>query len=262
MSMTLRMLTLIAAAILCLNQVAFAQTPTPICEAKADANGDCVADALNAPMTVEGVVVAWKQFGTRGPGAIWDPATDCCLSIFDITGAPDIAEGELVRVTGWLGSFAGLAEIVDNPNNGQEDPIVVDLGAGQPPVATLVNAGDLADGSAQAEAMESCLIAVCGTFADAGGTFGTSSANYAFVGDDGETCTIRIDSDTGIGGTPIPAGQVTVTGILGQFDGFNSDCSGYQVLPRSLGDLAEGSCATPVETTTWGQVKSVFSPED
>jgi hypothetical protein len=251
-----------AALILTLAVPAMAQfTPVSLCDLKLDDDGDCVVDTppQGDAVSVEGVVVAWKEFGVRGTGAIWDPTTDCCLAIFDITDAPDLPTGQWVRIDGWVGNFAGLAEIVDNPADGTQDPIVTDLGTnyGVVPPMEVVGA-DLLDFAPQAEAMESCLLQIEGQFNTTDVTFG-GNTNYDFVAADGNTVIVRIDVDTNLVGTEVPLGPVTVVGILGQFNGFTDTCVGYQLLPRTVDDIF-GSVAT-VESS-WGAVKGSFADED
>jgi len=221
--------------------------PTPICDVKTDGNGDCITDAVDQTVCLEGIVVAWKHFGDRGPGAIWDPVSGCCISVFDISNAPDIPIGTRVQVCGWVGNFAGLAEITDEPGNGSNDPVVTVI---DPVVvatpATPIDGADMADDSALAEQMESCLVSVCGRFVDSG-DFLPFSANYDFIADDGSTVQIRIDSDTGIQETPIRTGLVTVRGILSQFNLFQDTCIGYQLLPRSTTDFLAPQCGASID---------------
>lgn len=220
---------------------------TSVCDLNVDVDGDCISDAVDDEVCVRGIVTAWKQFGSRGPGAIRDPDSGCCVSIFDISNAPDLPIGTYIEVCGWVGNFAGLLEIVDNPANGSEDPVITVLDPGPLPTpATPVSCADLADDSPLAESLESCLVQLCGSFVDTG-DFGTGSANYAFVDLDGNSCQIRIDSDTGIGGTPIPVGNVTVVGVLSQFNEFQDTCIGYQVLPRSLDDFGPPVCEAKLD---------------
>jgi len=252
----------LVAALLALPALVAAQNPggfplRSICEVRSDSNADCTQDAINDSVCVEGVVVVWQEFGVRGPGAIWDPVSGCCISIFDITSAPVVPIGNKVRVCGWTGPFRGLDELVDDPADGTPDPVVTDLGPATPAPVNDVAAADLMDHSPSAEALESCLIRLCGTFVDAG-TF-AGNANYSFLGSDGNTCIVRIDIDTNLVGTPIPAGPVQVTAILGQFD-IAGVCTGYQALPRTTADLqAVADCATVgVEEKTWSGVKVLF----
>jgi hypothetical protein len=233
---------------------------TSICDVRADNDLNCSADAVGDSVCVQGVVVAWQEFGVRGPGAIWDPVNDCCISVYDIDLAGAYNTGDLVEVCGWVGPYAGLDEIVDNPADGTMDPSVQLISTGNSYPTTTITALDMADNSATAEGLESCLVDVCGTFVDAGGTFNTYSSNYLFVDANGDTCEVRIDSDTGIQGTAIPAGSVTVTGVMSQFD--FSGCTGYQLLPRSLADLTPTTCTVAVEEATWTDVKTTYRDED
>ncbi|UCE02214.1 MAG: T9SS type A sorting domain-containing protein [Candidatus Latescibacterota bacterium] len=222
---------------------------TPICDVKVDEDGDCITDAIDDTVCVRGLVLAWKQFGTRGPGAIYDPESGCCLSIFDITSAPDLQTGQFVEVCGWVGNFAGLAEITDKRGSGDEDPVVTVLDSVPAPVpCTPVNGEDLQDFNPLAEELESHLVEVCGQFVDSGIFDITGSGNnYDFVAADGNTIEIRVDRDTDIDGSPIPVGNVTVKGVLGQFNGFSDECVGYQVLPRSFDDFLPPTCEVELD---------------
>lgn len=257
----LRTLLLLVMAI-ALPALALAQNPAnfpdrSVCDVLTDANGDCTPDALNDTVCVTGIVLAWKHFGTRGPGAIYDPASGCCISIFDITAAPDLAIGTTVEVCGWLGPFAGLAELVDNPASGTPDPTVTVIDPGPTPVdCTLIRSTDIAANNPGAEAKESCCVTICGSFV-AAGTF-AANTNYQFMDAYGDLCEVRIDGDTNIDGTAIPVGPVTVSGVLGQFDNFTNSCVGYQILPRALTDLSGGACTVDVAPSSWTRVKAVY----
>jgi hypothetical protein len=265
----MKALSLVLLFLVALPMVALAQDPgnfplVPVCDLRADGDADCSADAAVTADTVcvEGVVIAWKQFGVRGPGAIFDPVSGCCISIFDITNAPDFVPGSLVRVCGWMGAFSGLDEIIDNPANGSQDPVVTDLQSTGTYPCTPISCSDIANGSPLAETLESCAVSLCGHFVDVG-SFGASSANYKFVDAAGDTCDVRIDSDTGIQGTAIPVGDVTVKAVLAQFDNFGAiPCGGYQLLPRSLADLTPGTCTVAVEQRTWGAVKDQYRKDE
>lgn len=257
----------IALFLLALPCLAWAQSdPTnfprvDVCTARADGDGDCVVDAIGDTVCVQGVVLAWHEFGTRGPGAIYDPQSGCCISVFDIDAYPNVARGDLIEACGWVTDFPGLAEISDNPANGAEDPVVTVISAGNPFPCTLVACSDLADNSPTAEGHESCLVSLCGRFSLGGALF-QGNTNYDFVDANGDTCDVRIDFDVDIVGTPIPVGDVSVKGVFAQFNNFNSDCTGYQVLPRDLGDIVTDDCVVAVENETWGRVKDAYREDD
>jgi hypothetical protein len=249
--------------LLLLPSLALAQDPTTFpdttaCEARLDADGNCESDLTNVGVCVTGVVVAWKHFGARGPGAIYDPVSGCCISIFDIDTAADQAIGTEVEVCGWVGPFRGLDELVDDPVDGTPNPTVAVLSMGNPVPITLIRAQDLANDNPMAEDLESCLVQICGRFTTTG-TF-AGDTNYLFVDGSG-SCTVRIDVDTDIDGTAIPTGPVLLTGVLGQFDGPTGGrvpCTGYQILPRSLTDVVAGDCTIAVEGSTWSNVKLIY----
>lgn len=243
--------------------LAFAQNPAnfpqvPVCDIRADNNGDCYSDAVGDTVCVSGIVLAWKDFGARGPGAIWDPASGCTISIYDIENEPVIPRGMQVQVCGWVSQFSGLDEITDNPANDSQNPVVT-ITHPFPfmfPI-TPIQSQDLADMSPTAEFLESSLALVCGAFVDTG-TFSAASANYEFVDLDGNSCIVRIDSDTDIASTPIPVGLVAVRGVVSQYDNFNSAlCTGYQLFPRDLGDFTLG-CTIAVDTRDWSNVKRLY----
>ena len=48
---------------------------------------------------------------------------------------------------------------------------------------------------------------------------------------------MRIDKDTDIDGTTAPTGAFDVVGVVTQFDGTSPYWSGYQIMPRALGDI-------------------------
>jgi hypothetical protein len=215
---------------------------TPVCDLKGDLDGNCTVDTppQGDLVTVEGIVLAWKQYGVRGPGAILDPVSKCCISVFDIDLAPDLPLGEHILVQGWVSNFAGLMEITDNPADGTMDPVITDLGFFGEIDPMEVGSGLLADLSPFAELEESCLLSVCGTFDTTDTVFG-SGVNYAFLGTDGKSCIVRIDNDTDLVGQPI----------------------GYQLLPRSTADVEEGKCK-PVGTDikSWSSIKSRFGGDE
>ena len=232
-----------------------------ICEVRTNANADCRADGVDDSVCVSGIVVAWKHFGGRGPGAIVDPETGCAISIFDITSAPDVPIGARVQVCGWVGPSNGLDELVDEPAaDGTPDPAVTVLDNGPLPYpCPEIRSTTIANLSAAAESLESFCVEICGTFAGTGNF--VSNNNYVFTDGFGQNCTVRIDGDTDIDGTPIPAASVRIRGVLQQFDG-GMACTGYQVLPRSLADLTPDECILPVEQKSWGQVKTLFRDDD
>lgn len=256
---------LLVAVLLAVPAAALAQNPAnfpdvSVCDLRADADDDCRADAAVTADTVcvSGIVIMWKQFGTNGPGAIFDPASGCCVSVFDIFNTPNLAPGTVVEVCGWMGQFNGLDEIVDNPALGSQDPLVTDLGTTDTFPCTAATADQLKNFDPFGEAQESCCVTICGQFVSAGNfPTGGSGSNQLFVDAAGDTCVVRVDVDTDIDGTPIPVGDVTVTGVLGQFDA-GVFCTGYQLLPRSTSDLSPGTCVVAVEAKPWSAVKQAY----
>jgi len=114
------------------------------------------------------------------------------------------------------------------------------LSPGAAPAPQVVTMAQLADGAG--EALEGLLIRVDNVLITSGTFGGPNTSNNLTITDRTATGTLRIDSDTDIDGTPTPTGVVSITGVLGQFDGSAPFDSGYQLLPRSIGDIAPSGC--------------------
>ena len=129
-----------------------------------------------------------------------------------------VSRGDSITVTGPLIEFAGLLEIstVTNVvNHGQANVIPNPL---QIPI------------SSAGEALESQLIQFQNVTFVESGTF-SGNTNYTLT-DGINNIQCRIFNGTSMVGTSIPTGQLTVTGLLGQY---NAD---YQILPRDINDIA------------------------
>jgi hypothetical protein len=143
------------------------------------------------------------------------------------------ALGDEVTVAGELDQFNGLLELEDSPNCGDLE-ITID-NPNTPPAPMDISSCQLG------EETEGFLVRMQYPFAD---TTGNNSANwganktYRLHDCVSDTVLLFIDADTNIDGTPIVRTQLGITGISNQFDTVSPFLSGYQIIPRSLSDLA------------------------
>jgi hypothetical protein len=186
----------------------------------------------NGLFTMEGYVNAIAQFGTSGPAYIQTSLTGGFgIGVFDpvIATAP-WQLGDRVRVTGWVGFYNGLTQIVDDPNNATYNPVIQVLSTGNTLTPAWISDLDLVG-----ESQESQLVIIKGVRFTSIGNF-AGNMNYN-VTSGADTTVVRIDVDTNIPGTAIPTGPVNVIGVMSQFDASSPYTSGYQLLPRFLTDL-------------------------
>lgn len=137
------------------------------------------------------------------------------------------AEGDLIRVTGFIGHFNGLlqtsasaVELISSGNALQGPTLVTALG----------------------EDTESQLVTLSGlTIENIGdwsmeGPGGFNTVNFT---DGTNTFAVFIDGDTELGGWggPIEGTPYSITGIGGQFDSSDPRDEGYQIIPRYISDF-------------------------
>jgi len=193
-----------------------------ICNAQID-----IADAKtmgeDAVVTVRGIVTCDAQFNSS-LRYIQDETAGIAVYSPDMQ---DFNLGDEVELTGSITIFNQLTEIVDltavsliSENN--------DL-----PIPLAFNA--IANGFT--ETFEGMLVKFDNvSFVDAG-SFNTGSDNYLIT--DGSTQQqLRVWGNVDIAGTPIPSENLSITGIMGQFNNDDNPTEGYQLQPRSIDDFA------------------------
>jgi hypothetical protein len=202
----------------------------PIAQTRLRPDGDVV--------TVEGVVTGrfgrytFLQDGTAG------------ISVYAFSDTPfgsaDIEPGDRVQIRGELSEFGardgaglGLKQIFVGRDSPAEFEVLSE-GNDLPAPQTLTVAEILADGEAyESELIQVTGLSVVGT-TDIVFQAGGSAGNYTVTDGTGETI-LRINSgaESELGGEPIPQGEFTFTGALGQFGG------AYQLTPLRTTDLVE-----------------------
>ncbi len=175
---------------------------------------DARAKSIGATVTVNGIVTNGSELGTIR--YLQDPTAG--IAVYS-SSMSSVKRGDSISVTGTLSDYNNLLEIspvssftIISSGNSLPDPVVL-------------TPSQLSDShEAQLVRVEHAV------FADAGNTFaGKTNYNYTANGQSGE---IRIsDNASPLVGKVIPAGEVTITGALGQF------YSTYQLLPRDEADL-------------------------
>jgi hypothetical protein len=138
---------------------------------------------------------------------------------------------------GFASLFNGKAQLDDDAVTGAFDPVTIELfdetGAIVSQLITLSQLG---------ETTENTLVEVVSVTMDpAGDTLFNETAGFSTnydVTDTSGMAIMRIDDDTDVDGTPIPPTNSfdSVIGVAGQFNG-GTPLTGYQILPRSTGDL-------------------------
>jgi len=194
-----------------------------------DANG--VPFLLGQTVTVRGVVTMSQELGT--PLVYLQDPTGGTIG-YDAAFWTNTNSGDSVQVTGVVTQYNGLTEFT--PVNSS-----IKLDSNKPYTPRIVTCSNVRlDG----ETYEAQLIRINGVTAvhntsGANVTTWTTSAsgtNYRIlVGND--SVEIRIYSSTNIANSPVPPFPFDVVALVSQFDGSAPYTSGYQILPRSLGDF-------------------------
>jgi phosphatidylserine/phosphatidylglycerophosphate/cardiolipin synthase-like enzyme len=212
--------------------------PLPIAEMKAnDSIG--VPLRINGLITVRGIVTVANQFG--GPSYIQDNSGG--MAIFGSQFSTSVNMGDEVIVSGIIQPFSGLFEIV-NPR------IHTIVSTGNVVTPVLVTAFEIAnDGAGGLEVYEGLLVRINGATVTGGGVW-AANTNYP-LSDPTGTTEIRIDNNTNLVGTPIPAGAFDAIGVVGQFKTTPPFIGGYQFMPRFTDDILSSGpiiATFPVET--------------
>ncbi|MEM9997540.1 MAG: DUF4397 domain-containing protein [Bacteroidota bacterium] len=183
-------------------------------------------------VTIEGVVTrALGQFVYMQDNTAGITIRQTSGDFFDDVADGTIQPGTELRVTGTTSEFFSLFQINEGALASyevltQDNPVA--------PEATT-----LEELATSGEDFEGELVRVIGLTID-GGAGGTFEDGTNYDADDGTgMLTLRIGNvgNSDRVGTGIPTADVTVTAIVGQFDGDDGD-AGYQLLPIQIGDIA------------------------
>ena len=197
-------------------------------------------DANNEPVYkdtvgwIKGIVFSIDFDGNNGYSFFMrDGAEGINVFNFSDVNSYVVTEGDMLHIHGKLGFFRGLIEfipdsiVVVSQQNAYGDPdLVSNLGEDTEGDYLRINNVYLADPTQWPTS--------------------SGSRNVDIVTANGDTLTMRIDSDTDIDGAmPAPAGNFDVIGCGSQYDPSSPYSSGYQILPRYQQDIIQGVTDTP-----------------
>lgn len=195
-----------------------------------DANG--VADSLNVLVSVTGVIQCGDYDYNAGYSFALVDGNGDGINIFRTSDLPNYTSpmaGDSIIVRGKILQFNGLTEI-------QADSIQL-AGTGTEADFMAVTTLSEATESMPIEIMGLTLVTPIATF--------TAGANIDAT-DGTNTISIRIPSNSPLGGTAAPQGLFNITGIGWQFDSSSPYTTGYQIYPCGFEDV----CTTPSNATT------------
>lgn len=195
---------------------------------------------LNYNVAVAGIItVGTDTFSARDNDLYLQDETGG-INLFERNGQTvSVRPGDRVRAVGRLEFFNGVLQLnITNPTITPPflSPYgVVVLGRGeiQPIRKTIAQIG---------ESSEGLLVQIEG--ARISGVIPASGNANLTLTDGTGSLTLRILETTNIPGMNTPSGDVTVIGVIGQFDGFRPFNRGYQILPRSREDFVPLSPAS------------------
>ena len=189
-----------------------------IAEARAAAPGTTVR--------VRGIVTVANEFGS--PSFLQDSTGG--IGVYGTSFSAGAKQGDLWEVTGVLKNYYSLLEL---------DPLTdtVRISSGNPlPAPKLLPSSQLS------ESVEGQLVRVNRVkFANVG-AFGSGVDSSYVVGDAQGTFILRVDKDSNIPGSPIPADSANIVGIVNDFLG------SYRLMPRSIADIG---VVDPPPAQTW-----------
>jgi len=156
------------------------------------------------------------------------------INVFGDWNTVNISIGDYVVVEGWVSHFRGLCQIRDT-GEGFCIPTIQVVSQGNTFPPAIVTCYDI---GASGEGKEGTLVKL-EYVTIVGGDPWPSLGHDAdlTVADGSGLCTIHIDKDTDIDGSPEPYGPIMVVGIVGQQDSISPFSEDYFVLPRSLLDI-------------------------
>ncbi|MEO0077111.1 MAG: hypothetical protein ABIK19_05545 [candidate division WOR-3 bacterium] len=192
-----------------------------------DANG--VPLLLNQYVTFTGIVSVANQFGSSGPGYVFDNTGG--VAIYG-SAVSQITIGDSVTVTGLVTHFYGLTEITNltitkHASNRPVAPVFMTI----PEVSRIDTVGGYVEN-------EGTLIFLNDIFFASPTGYFTANTNYTIKDTLGNSCQIRIDDNvSSIIGQPIPTDTFDLVGVIAQYDNLAPYFSGYQIMPRSINDF-------------------------
>ncbi len=163
---------------------------------------------------------------------------DAGVNIFRGTVPANIVAGDCLTVSGWVGQYNGLTELLSS-GSGNCVFQVLRTNHVDPPAPALLNT------SSYFEAYEGMLAEIDNVTIISGDWPGQGQFANLTIQDGQGTMIMRIDDDTNIDGSPEPQGAFNVVGIITQYDNTPPHSEGYQITPRSTADIHTLSADNP-----------------
>ncbi len=187
---------------------------------------DSARKAVDSTVTVVGVTISPNFQTSNRSYYIWD-GTGGLVTFKSGMASPDLQVGDLVMVTGKIGPYNGLMEIMP-----ASDTNIVVLGSNAPlPKPEVVSISDF---NTNGEMYESHLIEIK-DLTLLSGAWPTSGSKSLLLTDGKDTVTVYLDSDMKLFNYPEPKWPVDLIGIGSQYA--SSGVGGYQLLPRFITDF-------------------------
>ncbi len=175
---------------------------------------------LGKSVKIQGIVTVAGDFGKKyymqdktGGVVLYNPETP-------------LIQGDSVVITGYVTEYNGVVEL-NNATAIYQDP-------GHSVYPKVTNCQQLAEGKEAFEGMFVQISHVTTTATDfAGGSTIT-------INDGTGTYTLYVDPSTDLVGKPIPSGEMTIRGVISQYDPDSTDgyFNGYQIVPRGIKDIS------------------------
>lgn len=198
-------------------------TVLPIAQLKPDNQSGLPLHLGQTNVRLRGIVTAGTQFGNLGPGFLQDSTGG--IAVYGDRFVKSVVPGFEVEVVGAVDFFNGLTEIT--PYSVQR------IGVKSQPEPLEVTTGQIAS---QGERYEGSLVRVSGV-SISGALPGPGADSNLSIDDGSGSCVLRIDKDTDIPGHATPTGPLEIVGVVSQYDPSAPYLTGYQLMPRSWGDL-------------------------
>lgn len=183
---------------------------------------------LGKTVTVEGIVTVPNN--AVGANTFYIQDATGGVNIYGSSQA--VTVGSKVKVTGDVAFFKGLTEV--------KATRVEEVQGGQAVSPKPFSIAELNNYNT-AEPVEGTLVSLKGKVTNVPATPSGGGTNITLTDDSGKAVTVRVMTTTGIDpvNTFKQGSSYSIIGIVSQFDSATPFDSGYQILPRSAGDVAE-----------------------
>jgi len=206
---------------------------------------DSEGNPLYSGKTVEvtGIITVGYEFGSKGPLFMEDTSAGIALYGSSLQGK-DIKIGDSVMAKGVVEAYKGLIEI--------QDPEVTVISRGhevKPETVTISEMGKIEE---DVEINEGRFVIMNNVKIEGSGTF--ESKEYIIQDATGSGYLWIYWTQEDIIGKPIPQGNISIKGVIGQYDSDSPYLDHYQLIPRMWEDLDTTGGGIPEEVIPIGRL--------